>query len=309
MNENRQLFEEASVPKAVAVMAIPTMISMLVVVIYNMADTFFIGQTGDPLQVAAVSLATPVFMIFMALGNLFGIGGSSAISRALGEKNTSRAKHISAFCCYGALGTGVVMAVVFLVGMDEILSLIGASENTIGYARDYLRYVALGGPFIMFATAFANILRGEGAAKESMIGNLIGTVTNIVLDPIMILVFGWGVIGAAVAKAYAVNQGVPEECIFIEEKSTITETNLYYASQIMESEDLKTALLVIDPLHMKRSMLMAEDLGIKAYTSPTTTTKYVGNKAKAKFLAREVLFYIGYKVKRCTPDKLSGRWR
>lgn len=199
MNENRQLFEQASVPKAVAVMAIPTMISMLVVVIYNMADTFFIGQTGDPMQVAAVSLATPVFMFFMALGNLFGIGGSSAISRALGEKNNSRAKHISAFCCYGALGTGVVMAVVFLVGMDEILSLIGASENTIGYARDYLRYVALGGPFIMFATAFANILRGEGAAKESMIGNLIGTVTNIVLDPIMILVFGWGVIGAAVA--------------------------------------------------------------------------------------------------------------
>lgn len=127
MNENRQLFEQASVPKAVAVMAIPTMISMLVVVIYNMADTFFIGQTGDPMQVAAVSLATPVFMFFMALGNLFGIGGSSAISRALGEKNNSRAKHISAFCCYGALGTGMVMAVVFLVGMDEILSLIGAS--------------------------------------------------------------------------------------------------------------------------------------------------------------------------------------
>lgn len=199
MNDNKKLFEEAPVPKAVAIMAIPTMISMLVVVIYNMADTFFIGQTGDPIQVAAVSLATPVFMIFMALGNLFGIGGSSAISRALGQKNPVRAKQISAFCCYGSLGTGVVMAAVFLVGMDEILSLIGASENTVGYARDYLRYVALGGPFIMFATAFANILRGEGAAKVSMTGNLIGTVTNIVLDPIMILVFGWGVIGAAIA--------------------------------------------------------------------------------------------------------------
>ena len=85
MNTNRELFEEAPVPKAVALMAVPTMISMLVVVIYNMADTFFIGQTGDPLQVAAVSLATPIFMIYMALGNLFGIGGSSAISRALGD--------------------------------------------------------------------------------------------------------------------------------------------------------------------------------------------------------------------------------
>ena len=199
MNDNRQLFEEAPVSKAVAVMAVPTMISMLVVVIYNMADTFFIGQTGDPMQVAAVSLATPVFMVFMALGNLFGIGGSSAISRALGEKKIERARQISSFCCYGSLGLGIIMSLGFLVGMNGILKLIGASENTIGFARDYLTYIAFGGPFIMFGTAFGNILRGEGAAKESMIGNMIGTVTNIVLDPIMILMLGWGVVGAAVA--------------------------------------------------------------------------------------------------------------
>lgn len=199
MNSNKQLFEEAPVSKAVAVMAIPTMISMLVVVIYNMADTFFIGQTGDPMQVAAVSLATPVFMVFMALGNLFGIGGSSAISRALGEKKTDRARQISSFCCYGSLGLGVIMSLGFLVGMNGILKLIGASENTIGFARDYLTYIAFGGPFIMFGTAFGNILRGEGAAKESMIGNMIGTLTNIVLDPIMILMLNWGVVGAAVA--------------------------------------------------------------------------------------------------------------
>ena len=175
------------------------MVSMLVVVIYNMADTFFIGQTGDPMQVAAVSLATPVFMIFMALGNLFGIGGSSAISRALGEKKPERARQISSFCCYASLGTGILMAAVFLIGMDVILTLIGASENTVGYARQYLTYVAFGGPFIMFGTAFGNILRGEGASKESMIGNMIGTITNIILDPVMILIFGWGVSGAAIA--------------------------------------------------------------------------------------------------------------
>lgn len=107
MKTNTDLFEKTPVPKAVATMAVPTMISMLVVVIYNMADTFFIGQTKDPLQVAAVSLATPVFMIFMALGHLFGIGGSSAISRALGERHKDRACHISSFCCYGSLGLGV----------------------------------------------------------------------------------------------------------------------------------------------------------------------------------------------------------
>lgn len=199
MKNNKYLFEEAPVAKAVATMAVPTIISMLVVVIYNMADTFFIGQTNDAMQVAAVSLATPIFMVFMALGNLFGIGGSSAISRTLGEKNLERARQMSSFCCYASLGLGVIMMAIFLLGMDGILHMIGASENTYAYARQYLTYISFGGPFIMFSTAFGNILRGEGAAKESMIGNMIGTLVNIILDPIMILGLGWGVTGAAVA--------------------------------------------------------------------------------------------------------------
>lgn len=199
MNTNKELFEHAPISKAVTVMAVPTIITMLVVVIYNMADTFFIGQTNDAMQVAAVSLSTPVFMLFMALGNLFGIGGSSAISRALGAGQEERAKHISSFCAYAALGAGVLFMLIFLIGMNGILALIGASENTIAYARTYLSYVSFGGPFIMFGTAFGNILRGEGAAKQSMVGNLIGTVTNIVLDPILILWAGMGVAGAAIA--------------------------------------------------------------------------------------------------------------
>lgn len=199
MKTNTDLFEKAPVPKAVATMAVPTMISMLVVVIYNMADTFFIGQTKDPLQVAAVSLATPVFMIYMALGHLFGIGGSSAISRALGERRKDRAWHISSFCCYGLLGLGVMVAVISVLGMEQILHLIGASENTIGFARQYLTIISIGAPTIMFSTAFANILRGEGASRESMIGNLLGTIVNIILDPVMILGLGWGVSGAALA--------------------------------------------------------------------------------------------------------------
>ena len=199
MKTNTDLFEKAPVPKAVATMAVPTMISMLVVVIYNMADTFFIGQTKDPLQVAAVSLATPVFMIFMALGHLFGIGGSSAISRALGERRKDRAWHISSFCCYGSLGLGVMVAVISVLGMEQILHLIGASENTIGFARQYLTIISIGAPTIMFSTAFANILRGEGASRESMVGNLLGPIVNIILDPVMILGLGWGVSGAALA--------------------------------------------------------------------------------------------------------------
>ena len=210
MKTNTDLFEKVPVPKAVATMAVPTMISMLVVVIYNMADTFFIGQTQDPLQVAAVSLATPVFMIFMALGNLFGIGGSS-------------------FCCYGALGLGVIVAIFSVLGMEVILRLIGASENTIGFARKYLLIISIGAPTILFSTAFANILRGEGAARESMVGNLLGTIVNIVLDPVMILMLGWGVTGAALATII----GNIAACLFylqyfLRKKSTLTISLKYF---------------------------------------------------------------------------------
>lgn len=221
MNQNKDLFEKAPIPKAVATMAIPTIISMLVVVIYNMADTFFIGQTKDAMQVAAVSLATPVFLVFMALGNLFGIGGSSAISRALGEKNEMRAKRISSFCCYASLGVGVIMLFVFLIGMDGILTMIGASKDTIGYARQYLTCIAFGAPFIIISNAFANIIRAEGSAKDSMIGNMIGTVVNILLDPIMILWFHWGVFGAALATVIGNMAAAAFYLLYFKRKHTI----------------------------------------------------------------------------------------
>ena len=165
MDEN-ELMGSLAVPKAVAQMAVPSVISSLVTVVYNMADTFFVGQTGDPLQVAAVSLATPVFMIFMALGHLFGIGGSSAISRALGERHKDRACHISSFCCYGSLGLGVIVAILSVLGMETILHLIGASVNTIGFARQYLAIIAIGARLLCFQLHL-RIFCGEKAHREN----------------------------------------------------------------------------------------------------------------------------------------------
>lgn len=199
MDKRKELFEHAPIPKAVAAMAVPTIISMLVVIIYNMADTFFVGQTGDSMQVAAVSLATPVFLLFMAVGNLYGIGGSSEIARSLGRKDMDRVKKVSSFCCYASIITGLIMLLIFQFGMEQILAAIGASANTIDFARDYLRYISFGGVFIILATAFGNIVRAEGAAKEAMVGNMIGTIVNIILDPVFILGLKWGVVGAAVA--------------------------------------------------------------------------------------------------------------
>ncbi len=199
MAKNLDIFENDPVPKAVAKLAIPTVASMLVAVIYNMVDTFFVGKLGDPNQVAAVSIATPVFLFLMAAGNMFGMGGSSFISRALGEKNLDKVKHISAFCFYGSIIIGIFGAFLFFAGMTTILSLIGSSSATAPFARDYLSYIAYGAPLVVLSTAYSNLVRGEGAATTAMVGMMSGTVANIILDPIMILNLKMGVSGAAIA--------------------------------------------------------------------------------------------------------------
>lgn len=132
MNDQRarELFEKAPVHTAVLKNAVPAMAAMLMVLIYNLADTFFIGQTHDDFQVAAVSLATPVFLIFMAVGTIFGIGGTSVISRALGEGRPDYAKKVCSFCMWSCVAVGAVMSALFLIFMDQILLLMGASPDT-----------------------------------------------------------------------------------------------------------------------------------------------------------------------------------
>lgn len=201
MNENKSLdiFENAPVRKAVLQNALPAMAAMLMVLIYNLADTFFIGQTHDDLQVAAVSLATPVFLLFMALGTVFGIGGTSVISRALGEGRSEYAKSVCSYCMWGCVAVGVVMSVLFLLFMDDILLIVGASSDTWEYAKTYLCIVCLSGPFVLIANCFSNVIRAEGKSGTAMMGQLIGNLLNVILDPIMILVFEWDIAGAAIA--------------------------------------------------------------------------------------------------------------
>lgn len=193
------VFSTMSVPQAVIKNAIPAMVAMLMVLIYNLADTFFIGQTHNAYQVAAVSLATPVFLMFMAVGTIFGIGGTSVISRAMGEGKTEYAKKVCSFCMWACVGVGIVMSVLFLLFMDSILLLIGASEDTWEYAKSYLTIVSCSGVFVLISNCYSNILRAEGQATKAMIGQIIGNLLNIVLDPILILGFSWNITGAAIA--------------------------------------------------------------------------------------------------------------
>lgn len=199
--KSMELFRSAPVSQAVFKNALPAMAAMLMVLVYNLADTFFIGQTHDDLQVAAVTLATPVFLIFMALGTIFGIGGTSVISRAIGEGKTEYAKKVCSFCMWSCVIVGVIVSVCMLIFVDPILSLIGASADTWDLAETYLVIVACYGPFVLISNCFSNIVRTEGEPAKAMMGTLIGNLLNTALDPLFILGFGWGIAGAAIATA------------------------------------------------------------------------------------------------------------
>ena len=184
-------------------LCVPAILIMLVMVLYHMADVFFIGQTGDANKVAAVTLASPLFSILSGLGVLLGNGGCTAISLALGKGEYGRIKNISAFAVWGAIAIGVVFAVIVLPLMGPICKLLGANAETRAFTAEYLRVIAIGAPVIMLTNVVPALIRADGSTTDSMIGNMLGTVLNIALDPLLISVFGMGVSGAAIATVAA----------------------------------------------------------------------------------------------------------
>ena len=192
-----QLMENAPVSTAVIRLALPMMAAMLAQSIYNMTDMFFIGQTGDPNMVAAVSLAFPIFMLSQALGNVFATGGSSYISRLLGVKNDAESKNTGSVCFYAALIAGLALTALLFCFKTPVITHIGASEGTFRHVDGYYSIVILFMPFAVAGTLFSGLLRSEGATGRAMTLQLIGIVLNIILDPIFISVFGWGTRGAA----------------------------------------------------------------------------------------------------------------
>lgn len=194
-----EIFKEKNLAKAYLRLSMPLVFSMVISLIYNLADTFFIAQTKDTNIVAGVALGAPVFTALMAVGNIFGQGGSSLISRLLGRKDISGTRRVSAFCFYIALLFGVVIGTVLFLLRTPLLYIMGANEETFAHASDYFIYLAIGSPVIILSFIHSNLLRAEGMSKESMMGTILGALVNIVLDPVFISVLGWQARGAAIA--------------------------------------------------------------------------------------------------------------
>lgn len=202
MHESKiELLEKTPVHKTILKLAIPTMLGMAIQLIYNMTDTYFIGKTGDPNLVAAISLAAPLFMAIQAIGNIFAIGTSSYISRKLGEKEYHEAKHASSVATYTAVGIGVFITALSLCFRKELLGMIGTSSATLEPTSEYLTVILTFSPMFILQMAISGLIRSEGATDKAMAGMFIGIGTNIVLDPIFILVLKMGTLGAAWATA------------------------------------------------------------------------------------------------------------
>lgn len=196
-NPNAELFEQTPIPQAAAKLIIPTVIGSLVAVLYSMADTFFVGALNDPLQSAAVSVAAPALLAFNAVNNLFGVGGSSMMSRALGRGELDTVRQSASFGFYGAVLSGLLLAVLSGVFLTPLMVLLGATSAAMPATAAYMRWaVVLGAVPTILNVVMAYLVRSEGAALHASIGTMSGCLLNIALDPIFIMPWGLGM-GAA----------------------------------------------------------------------------------------------------------------
>lgn len=196
-NSKTELFESMPIPKAVVTLSVPSVISSLVMVIYSLADTFFVGMMNDPVQNAAVTLAAPLLLAFNAVNNLFGIGSSSMMSRALGRKDYDTVYRSSAFGFYASLICSLLFSLLYGVLQSPILVMLGANAETMQATADYLFWtVLLGSAPSILNVVLAYLVRAEGSSLHASIGTMCGCLLNIVLDPIFILPWGLN-LGAA----------------------------------------------------------------------------------------------------------------
>ena len=200
--QKTELFESMSIPRAVMKLAIPTVLSSLVMVLYNLADTYFVGMLNNAVENAAVTLAAPLLLAFNAVNNLFGVGSSSMMSRSLGKKDYETVYRSAAFGFYCSIFAGLLFSIAYTVFQVPLLNLLGATEETLGATIGYARWtVTFGAVPAILNVVLAYLVRAEGAAMHASIGTMSGCFLNILLDPIFILPWGlnMGAEGAGLA--------------------------------------------------------------------------------------------------------------
>lgn len=303
--DNTVLFEKMPVPKAVIALVIPTIISQIITVVYNMADTFFIGQMNDPNQVAAATLAMPPFVMLTGIANLFGIGGASLISRSLGEGNREKAKKCASFSIWCAAALALVYGLVLYWARPTIFPILGTDKFTYGYCSDYFLWtIAIGGVPTVLNACLAHLVRAEGYSKEASVGLALGGIANIILDPIFIFTFGLGVKGAAIATMLSNTIAVIYFLCLLKKREDVTVINFSIKNFTVSGGIPKEILLVGFPSFVMLLMGTASNLVLNkmvvSYSNQAIAGMGIAKKidilafAIANGMTQGVLPLIGY---------------
>ncbi len=195
------VFEEKNLSRAIMRVGLPAMLGQLTTLIYNIADTFFVSLTKEPVMIAAVTLCAPLLLIIMSIACIFGMGGSSVIARLLGEEKREESGTTMNFCVYAMGIAGMITLALGLVFLQPLAELSGADAENITYTCDYLKWIFMGAPFIMLANGFVHLFRSVGLIKEGTMGLVLGNVINMILDYFFIVILNWGTAGAALATS------------------------------------------------------------------------------------------------------------
>lgn len=206
--DKEQIFQSESVWKSIIMMSLPAMVSVIVMLLYNIADMYFVGLTKDLSMVASVSLSMPVFTILMGISTMLGNGGCAIIARAMGEGEKRKMSLCFSLCVWAAILIGIAAAVLTVFFLKPLITMLGANEQMWEHTRDYVMVLSLGAPIVLLNGTICTLLRGEGAIKTGLIGNVLSTLVNVALDPLLILGFGMGVGGAAAATVIGNGAGI-----------------------------------------------------------------------------------------------------
>ena len=274
---NADLFQSADVNRVVLTLVWPTIISQLLAVVYNMSDSFWIGQLNNPAQLAAVTLCIPAFFMTMGISNIFGIGGASLMARCLGTKKYSKARATCSFCIWTAVVCALIYSVLFFIFSRPLLYFIGATEDTYLYSERYAFWVVvLGAVPATLNGLFGHLVRSEGYAKQASFGMILGLVLNMILDPIFIFVLNLEIVGAAIATILSMMVGCAYFVWFIKtrpQNSILTLKLKYYQARNRIASEV---LLVGFPSTLMSFMALISNVVLNVLTASYSTFAIAG---------------------------------
>ena len=280
-NKKSSIFESASIPRAVWSLALPSIIAQLINMIYNFADAWYVGRTGNAAMVAATNVSMPVFVIMAAIANLFGIGGASVISRSLGMKKEERAKHTFAFCLYSGLAAAVVYMIVIALFRPQLIMLVGGDKSDYQYIYNYMFWTMIVGAIPSVGNVLCgHLVRSIGASKEAGFGMALGGILNMILDPLFMFVLlpkGNEVTGAAIATMLSNTAALIYFIIYIARHRKASTVLTLNPKDISTEDEIPGSVIAIGvPAALSTTLAMVSNMFANALVSGYGTEAVAG---------------------------------